>query len=103
MPNDAKLGLLVGVIGVVVVAVMSANRLPPQQAVANVPTSVQKHVAPMTAAKPAPMSEAETIPPPRLVRSPKPVELPSTPVVRTKREPIATPTSRNRDDGDLEP
>lgn len=116
MPNDAKLGLLVGVVGVVFVAVMSAKPLPQTPTAANVPAPVQKAAAPprtekavapvppdrpvvnlLAEAKPAPVSD------PLLAPAVLPTELPSTPVVRTTREPVATPTSRPRADGDLEP
>ena len=91
MPNDAKLGLLAGVIGVIVVAVMSANR--PQPATdpgVNTPDSPST-----TAAKPA--EDAKPAAP--VARSPEPS---STPVVRTKKEPEGTPTSRTPMD-DIDP
>jgi hypothetical protein len=116
MPNDAKLGLLVGVVGVVFVAVMSARPVPHAPTAANVPTPVQKAAAPrptekavaaappdrpvvnlLAEAKPTPSPE------PHLAPAVLPIELPSTPVVRTSREPVATPASRPRTDGDLEP
>ncbi|MCE9560707.1 MAG: hypothetical protein K8U57_01505 [Planctomycetes bacterium] len=107
MPNDAKLGLFVGVVGVIAVAVLSANRHPHPQTAANVPSSVQKSaiakpvekmsVALVADAKPDPIPEPHEAP------AVLPLELPSTPVVRTKREPVATPTSRTRGDDDLEP
>jgi len=111
MPNDAKLGLLVGVVGVIFVAVMSGNRLPRPQTAANVPSSVQKTVnakpaektvvAVVSDVKPEPVHEP--IPEPHEAPAVLPMELASTPVVRTKREPVATPTSRTRGDDDLEP
>ena len=116
MPNDAKLGLLVGVVGVVFVAVMSAKPLPQAPTAANVPAPVQKAVAPLPtekAAAPLPpdrpvvnlLAEAKPAPAPDPLLAPAvlPTELPSTPVVRTNREPVATPASRPRTDGDLEP
>jgi hypothetical protein len=105
MPNDAKLGLLVGVLGVVAAAVVSASRPTPQPA-ASVPTAAK-------AAKPADPGEPPSrpavvaidlppaAPPPRPVVKPTPAdlptELPSTPVVRTRHEPDATPTSQRRE------
>lgn len=111
MPNDAKLGLLVGVIGVIAVAVMSTNKLPHPQATANanVPTAVQKAPAPRADESPVkqatqPTRQIEIAPEPQPVPVPTalPMELPSTPVVRTKREPVVTPASRTRDE-DVEP
>lgn len=107
MPNDAKLGLLVGVMGVIVVAVMSANRLPHPQTAANVPGSHQKNAPPPHAEKAVVNLAADIKPTPmpdvRPVPAVLPQDLPSTPVVRTKRDQVATPTSRTRDDDDLEP
>lgn len=115
MPNDAKLGLLVGVVGVVFVAVMSAKPLPQAPTAANVPAPVQKAAASLRTEKPvapAPpdrpvvnlLAEAKpAVSDPLLAPAVLPTELPSTPVVRTTREPVATPTSRPRADGDLEP
>ncbi|MBA4189543.1 MAG: hypothetical protein C0467_16275 [Planctomycetaceae bacterium] len=106
MPNDAKLGLLVGVVGVIVVAVMSANRSPQTEVAANVPSTLQKNSSAATA-KPAVNlvvdANLKRIPELHPVPAVLPVELPSTPVVRTKREPVATPTSRTRADDDIEP
>jgi hypothetical protein len=114
MPNDAKLGLLVGVVGVIAVAVMSAKRPQPQET-ATAPLAVEtspspqdgqkRRVAPPTsAAEPQPVRHIETAPAPhpRPLPSALPTELRSTPVVRTKREPVATPTSRSRDE-DVDP
>lgn len=114
MPNDAKLGLLVGVVGVIAVAVMSAKRPQPQET-ATAPPAVETAPSPRGIAKrrdtpPTPATEAqpvrhaETAPAPHAVPVPSalPTELRSTPVVRTKREPVATPTSRTRD-ADVEP
>ncbi|WP_439628030.1 hypothetical protein [Gemmata sp.] len=116
MPNDAKLGMLVGVVGVVFVAVMSARPVPHAPAAANVPAPVQKSAAHRATDKlvaPAPpdrpvvnlLAEAKPTPSPEPHLAPAvlPTELPSTPVVRTSREPVATPTGRSRTDPDLEP
>ncbi|MFO0825686.1 MAG: hypothetical protein U0792_21625 [Gemmataceae bacterium] len=113
MPNDAKLGLLVGVVGVIAVAVMSAKRPQPQETAttpppaesAPQPRAVAKRVVPPTSAtEPQPVRHVETAPAPHALPVPSalPTELRSTPVVRTKREPVATPTSRTRDE-DVEP
>lgn len=116
MPNDAKLGLLVGVVGVVFAAVMSAKPLPQAPTAANVPAptptapvEVVTPAVPLAAPKPVDrpvvnlIAEAKPTPDPLITPAILPTELPSTPVVRTKREPDATPTSRPRTDGDLEP
>lgn len=110
MPNDAKLGMLVGVVGVIAAAIATAGRTPPPQAAVNVPAA-QQTAAPRPAEKPVVKPAAEVKPGPivevtetdvRPVPADLPTELPSTPVVRTKREQVATPTSRPRDE-DLDP
>ncbi len=85
MPNDAKLGLLAGVIGVIVVAVMSANRPP----AASIP--IAGATAAPVAAKPAEDAKPDTA----VAHSP---ESSSTPVLRTRKEPEGTSTSRAKDD-----
>jgi hypothetical protein len=75
MPNDAKLGLLAGVMGVIAVAIISTNRPAP---------------APVAAANPP------LVP---MVRSPESTALDqtdhaSTPVPRTRQEPDGTPAGR---------
>ncbi|MBA4066075.1 MAG: hypothetical protein C0501_20620 [Isosphaera sp.] len=80
MPNDAKLGMLAGVAGVVLAAVLSANRPDPP-----------------AAPPPDPPAPAESPAAP-----PTPVALPSAPVARTKPDPVATPAARPRTD-DLDP
>ncbi len=96
MPNDAKLGLLVGVVGVIVVALMSVgkptNTGTPTSAVS---TGVQSSIP---AAAP-PIPEAAS-PPERQPSRPvaRPTELANTPVPRLRKEPEGTPTSRSRND-----
>ena len=63
MPNDAKLGLLAGVIGVIAVALISANRPTPATgalgASANAPTSVAAHASPL---QPSHVTEPQSTP-----------------------------------------
>jgi hypothetical protein len=96
MPNDAKLGLLAGVLGVIVAAVVSADRqsTPPATNSATPPKAekpVAKSQAEVPGQRPAPASPAVL-----------PTELNSTPVVRTRKEPDATPASRAHNDDDIE-
>jgi hypothetical protein len=91
MKNDAKLGMLAGVLGVVVAAVLFAKAPPPEAqsrpGVADGPKT--KDGAP-TAAAPAPAPEASPAAP-----TANTAALPSTPVVRTRNEPAAQPTGRS--------
>src|SRR5262245_5107838 len=98
MPNDAKLGLLAGVLGVIVAGVLTANRptgnagVPspdPQQAAAKAAEKPSQPLAAESkpASEPDPKGEPDT---PAVL----PGELPSTPVVRTEKEPDATPAGR---------
>ena len=85
MPNDAKLGLLAGVIGVIAVAVVSASR--------PAPAEMPGKAAPVAS---APSASTSIIPavdaiPTLDARSAEPV---STPVARTRTESTGTPTSR---------
>lgn len=79
MTNDAKLGMLAGVLGVIVAAVLFANGSPPAQ---SQPTAADPH-------KPAPAAVATVAPPVRTDRAP----LPSTPVARTRKEAAGQSTS----------
>ena len=103
MPNDAKLGLLTGVLGVIVVAALSAQRPPQPAAVtATPPATPAKTPEPPTSESPVPEphpAAVESPPEPEVL----PAELPSTPVVRTRKEPDARPTSRTRNDDDIDP
>ncbi len=127
MPNDAKLGLLAGVVGVVLAAVLSNRSQPTPMAAdspaqntspapaAAKPTPAGHEVAPVHSATPDyPASEPAppSTPPPAPVTAavkavgPKtvaalPAEFPSTPVLQPRPEFNATPASRTRD-GDLD-
>ena len=77
MTNDAKLGMLAGVLGVIVAAVLFANAPPPTAQ--SQPSAVGP---PPTAAAPTATPEAST------------AALPSTPVGRTRKDVDAQPASR---------
>ena len=94
MPNDAKLGLLAGVIGVIVAAAVSLNR--PPGAAPPVETA-----APDATGKPAASAGAKAVPPGDAGPA-KPPDPPSTPVARTKRDVDATPARRTPMD-DVDP
>jgi hypothetical protein len=79
MPNDAKLGLLAGVIGVIAAAVLSANQPAPRDASGSVSASTHK-VAPHKSAL------AEPILPP------------STTIPHTRPEPSGTPVNHRPSD-----
>ena len=85
MQNDAKFGLLAGVIGVVVVAVMSANRPPAPHPAVDTSGPPSASVRPEQEAKPAAP----------IALSPEPA---TSPVLRTKKELEGTSTSRGKDD-----
>lgn len=78
MKNDAKLGMLAGVLGVVIAAVFFANPHPPAEAPAKPPAAV----AADPQAAPGAQPEAGV------------AALPSTPVPRPRKEVAAQPTSR---------
>ena len=83
MTNDAKLGMLAGVLGVIVAAVLFANAPPPGEA------------PPGAAVPPIPNAAAPavaTVAPPEVRRGSEP--LASTPVARTRKELDAQPASR---------
>ena len=84
MTNDAKLGMLVGVLGVIVAAVLFTNVPPPAQSQPSADALPDKQ-------KDAPPTVA-TVAPPEVKSAGAP--LPSTPVVRTRKETDAQPTSR---------
>jgi hypothetical protein len=94
MPNDAKLGLLAGVIGVIVAAAVSLNRptgaAPPVETAA--PNATGKPAA-SAGAKAGPSGDASPT---------KPPDPPSTPVARTKKDVDGTPACRTPMD-DVEP
>jgi hypothetical protein len=93
MPNDAKLGLLVGVLGVIMAAVLSVK-----SPVAQGTPSAQ--VAPAAAAAPKEVQAVKKGTTPETgTPAALPAELASTPVTRSKKEIEGTPTSRaSRDD-----
>ncbi len=78
MTNDSKLGMLAGVLGVVIAAMFFAKQ--PSQPVGAEPQAKQQ---------PAPTASAPGVPP-----EAGPAALPSTPVVRTRKEVDAKPASR---------
>ncbi|MFM8271780.1 MAG: hypothetical protein ACKODX_05535 [Gemmata sp.] len=79
MTNDAKLGMLAGVLGVILAAVFLAK---PAQPVAA--ESQTKQAPAPTASAPVPGAPPQA----------GPAALPSTPVARTRRDVDATPASR---------
>jgi hypothetical protein len=81
MTNDAKLGMLAGVLGVIVAAVMFANTPPPAQ-------SRPEAADPRPPPKPAPTTATGT---PPAIRD---EALASTPVARTRKEVDGQSTSR---------
>ena len=88
MTNDAKLGMLVGVLGVVVAASLFAQPTPP---------SASEPPKPATAAVPVSTTVAA---PTAVIAAEPPREAPvlaSTPVVRTRKEPAAQTASRLSD------
>src|SRR5436309_5411335 len=100
MQNDAKLGLLAGVLGVIVAGVVSADR-PPQNAVGPGSPAPKQASKATPDAKPAPGAVGDA---PEAVPTPGalPGDLDSTPV-RTKKDADATPAGRTAKDDDLEP
>ena len=89
MTNDAKLGMLVGVLGVIVAAVLLTNPAPP----------VQSQPTAEAPAQPSPAPAVATVAPPEARRGSEP--LTSTPVARTRKEVEGQSTSRSG--GDEEP
>jgi hypothetical protein len=81
MTNDAKFGMLAGVLGVIVAGVVS-SRVP------DAPPVVSKDAPKPVIAPRAALPEA---PAPRAASA---TELQGTPVVRTRKEPTAQPASR---------
>jgi hypothetical protein len=81
MTNDAKFGMLAGVLGVIVAGVVS-SRVP------DAPPVVSKEPPKPVVAPRAALPEA---PAPRAASA---TELQGTPVVRTRKEPTAQPASR---------
>jgi hypothetical protein len=81
MPNDAKFGLFAGVIGVIVAAIVTMNQQPPTNPITPSPVTSTATATPNTKAKPATPD----------ANSHEPA---STPVVRTRKDPDGTTTSR---------
>lgn len=88
MTNDAKLGMLTGVVGVLFAAVFLAK--PPEPPAApEPPAPAQAHAQPAA----VPSAPANT-PRAGAVASAAPAAFPSTPVVRTRKDVAAQPTAR---------
>lgn len=90
MTNDAKLGMLTGVVGVLFAAVFLTK--PPAQPVASEPpVPAQTRAQAQPAAVPSAPASA---PRADAVASSAPAAFPSTPVVRTRKDVSAQPTAR---------
>lgn len=96
MPNDAKLGLLVGVIGVIAVAVVSANRPAPAHAPSTAAPVASATISSIIVAPKEKSSVAASTPG---AQATAPV---STPISRTRTEPTGKPASRTPMD-DIDP
>ncbi len=84
MPNDAKLGFLVGVAGVLVAAVMYAPKVPAGGPTAFVPTEASAKGTPTT----PPARPLAAVP------APPPAARPAYAAAKTRPEVEATPTAR---------
>jgi len=92
MTNDAKLGMLAGVIGVIVAAVFFTKQPPPPLTVepqVKQPQALQTAMPTPPSALGSPAATTVVTPP-----EARPAALPSTPVVRTRKDVDAQPTSR---------
>lgn len=87
MPNDAKLGLLVGTAAVLVAAVLIGPKPSPDGAVANAPPAATVPAAP-------PAKAAVPAKPIQAAKAPAPREKPEA-VTRGKPEVTATPVGRS--------
>lgn len=96
MPNDAKLGLLVGVMSVIAVAVVSANRPAPVNAPSTAAPAATATISSIVAA-PKEKSSIVAAAPGTQATAPA-----STPIARTRTEPTGTPASRTPLD-DIDP
>jgi len=94
MTNDAKLGMLAGVLGVIVAAVLLTNA-PPRNAQPQPGASIQ----PTLKEKPAPTAPVAT----PATSSGNSAALPSSPVARTRKDVNAQPTSLSSSGVDEEP
>ena len=92
MSNDAKLGMLAGVCGVIVAAVVLGQPQPQSQPVTAPPATAEakEQAPPPPAAEPTTTTTHEQ-PAPGPTSAP---DLPSTPVVRTKKDVEGQPASR---------
>ena len=88
MTNDAKLGMLAGLLGVVVAAVVFANAPPAAQSQPGPAAQLPPNE------KPAPPTSAVASAQAAVPSDSYTAELPSTPVVRTRKEVDAQPASR---------
>jgi hypothetical protein len=90
MKNDAKLGMLAGVLGVIVAAVLFAKAPPPPD-----PTHSGANADPPAKEKPAqPAPATSTANTPAGPVEANTAALPTTPVGRTRKDVDAQPTSR---------
>lgn len=90
MTNDAKLGMLVGVVGVVLAAVFLAQ-----------PPAPPAEAAPPVAAQPQPAALPSA--PAATATAAKPPAFPSTPVARARKDAPAQPVGRYAVAADEEP
>lgn len=86
MTNDAKFGMLAGVLGVIVAGVLSSRAPDAPPTAAKEPPKPRAQIAPRAALPEAPA--------PRTASASTEPELQGTPVVRTRKEPTAQPASR---------
>jgi hypothetical protein len=91
MPNDAKLGLLIGVIGVIVAAALPLSRPP---------SGVPSPQAAALAEQPHAVGSLPAVPSSPTAQLAEPA---ASPVVRTKVETDARPTSRQPGNYDIDP
>jgi hypothetical protein len=87
MTNDAKLGMVAGVVGVIVAAVLLSNAPPPaaQSKPGTVPEAIAKEKLAAQPSSPGPGGTAT---------EGSPAALSSTPVIRTRKDVDAQPASR---------
>jgi hypothetical protein len=93
MTNDSKLGMLVGVLGVIAAAVLFTN--PPQPVESPQPSAAESQVAPRTALPTPPEVAREVAPYPSTPALREVAPFPSTPVARTRTETEAQTTRRS--------
>lgn len=93
MTNDAKLGMVAGVAGVIVAAVLLSNNSPPAQSKSGSPEPHAKDKLAVQHAQPG-ASPAAVTPAGEPAPETNAVALPSTPVIRTRKDTDAQPASR---------